>query len=145
MFNDLRIDRDKYLIVLNDFHEFVKLFKIQKQNLFDIDNIFDEIRDKFKTIERKKKRIMNQLIDKRIEYNNLMKMNKNFRFERESKRDFERVFNVDNDENQDNIDENSQEFVDDDFVVTNFVKSSKKKRTNKHSNLDKFTNNVNFD
>ena len=50
---------------------------------------------------------MNQLIDKRIEYDDLMKMNENFRFEREFERDFERVFNFDENKNQNNTNENN--------------------------------------
>ena len=72
-FNELRIDRNKYLIVLANFQQFVKMYKNQKQNLFDIDNTLEKIRDKFKKIEQEKKRVKIQLIDKRIEYDDLTK------------------------------------------------------------------------
>ena len=85
----------------------------------------------------KKKQIIIQFIDKRIEYDDLMKSNKICRFER--------VFNFDSNENSNNIDDNEKKFVDDDSIVTNFVKFLKKKRTNKYSNFDKFTNDINFD
>ena len=42
-------------------------------------------------------------------------------------RRFERIFNFDSNENSNNIDKNEKKFVDDNFVVSNFVKSSKKK------------------
>ena len=80
---------------------------------------------------------MIQFIDKRIEYDDLIKLHEIRRLKR--------IFNFDSNENSNNIDENEKKFVDDDFVVSNFAKSSKKKRSNKHSNFDKFTNNVNFD
>ena len=113
------------------------MFKIQKQNLFDIDNIFETLRDKFKTFEKEKKRIKNQFIDKRIEYDDLIKLNEICRFER--------VFNFDSNKNSNNIDNDEKKLVDNDSIVTNFVNFSKKKRTNKHSDFDKFTNDVNFD
>ena len=47
------------------------MYKNQKQNLFDIDNFFEKIRDKFK-----KKRIKIKFIDQRIEYDNLIKNTK---------------------------------------------------------------------
>ena len=71
-FNELRIDRDKYLIALANFQQFVKMYKNQKQNLFDIDNTLEKIRDKLKKIEKEKKRIKIQFIDKRIEYEDVM-------------------------------------------------------------------------
>ena len=61
----------------------------------------------------------NQRIDKRIEYNNLIKLNEIRRFKR--------VFNFDSNENSNNIDDNEKKFVDNDLIVTNFVKFSKKK------------------
>ena len=80
---------------------------------------------------------MNQLVDKRIEYDDLIKLNEIRRFER--------VFNFDSNENSNNIDDDEKKFVVDDSIVTNFVKFSKKKRTSKHSNFDKFTNDLNSD
>ena len=84
-----------------------------------------------------------QFIDKRIEYDDLTKRYETFN----SKRVFHH-FNENNrddtNENQDNIDDNEKKFVIDDSIV-NFVKFSKKKRTNKHSNSNKFTNDVNFE
>ena len=70
-FNDLRLDRNKYLFVLSDVHQFVKIFKQQQQSLFDTDNILDTLRVKFKTIEKEKEQIKKQLINKRIEYDDL--------------------------------------------------------------------------
>ena len=140
-FNELRIDRNKYLIVLANFQQFVKMYKNQKQNLFDIDNTLEKIHDKFKKIEKEKKRIKIQFIDKRIEYDDLTKKYETFN----SKRAFHH-FDEDNrddtNENQNNIDDNEKKFVIDDSIV-NSVKFSKKKRTNKHSNSNKFTNDVN--
>ena len=119
------------------------MYKNQKQNLFDIDNTFDKIRDKFKKIEKEKKRIKIQLIDKRIEYDDLTK-----RYEiLNSKRSFHHFDEDDRDDtnkDQNNIDDNEKKFVNDDSIV-NSVKFSKKKRTNKHSNSNKFTNDVNFE
>ena len=140
-FNELRIDRDKYLIVLANFQQFVKMYKNQKQNLFDIDNTFEKIRDKFKKIEKEKKRIKTQLIDKRIEYDDLTKKYETL----DSKRafhHFDEDSRDDTNEDQDNIDDNQKKFVVDDSIV-NSVKFSKKKRTDKHSNSNKFTNDVN--
>ena len=61
----------------------------------------------------------NQFIDKRIEYDDLIKLNEI--------RCFERVFNFNSNENSNNIDDDEKKFVDNDSIVTNFVKFSKKK------------------
>ena len=137
MFNDLRFDRNKYLIVLKKIHQFVKIYKIQKQNLLEIDNIFEKIFDKFKTSKNekildkfktskneKKNKIIIQFVDKRVEYDDLIKSNKIRRFER--------VFNFDSNDNLNNIDDDEKKSVNDDSIVTTFVKFSKKKHTNKH-------------
>ena len=129
------------MIVLANFQQFVKMYKNQKQNLFDIDNTFEKIRDKFKKIEKEKKRIKTQLIDKRIEYDDLTKKYETL----DSKRafhHFDEDSRDDTNEDQDNIDDNQKKFVVDDSIV-NSVKFSKKKRTDKHSNSNKFTNDVN--
>ena len=140
-FNELRIDRNKYLIVLANFQQFVKMYKDQKQNLFDIDNTLEKIRDKLKKIEKEKKRIKIQLIDKRIEYDDLTKKYEAF----DSRRAFhhsDENSRDDTNEDQDNIDDNEKKLVVDDSIVSS-VKSSKKKRTDKHSDSNKFTNDVN--
>ena len=81
---------------------------------------------------------MNQFIDKRVKFDDLIKLNEICRFKR--------VFNFDSNKNQINIDNDEKKFVFNDLIVINFVKfSKKKKRTNKHSNFDKFTNDMNFD
>ena len=119
------------------------MYKDQKQNLFDIDNTFEKIRDKFKKIEKEKKRVKIQLIDKRIEYDDLTKKYEIFSSRRVSHH-FDENDRDDTNENQDNIDDNEKKFVVDDSIV-NSVKFSKKKRTDKHSNSNKFTNDVNFE
>ena len=140
-FNELRIDRDKYLIALANFHQFVKMYKDQKQNLFDIDNTFEKIRDKLKKIEKEKKRIKTQLINKRIEYDDLTKRYETLSSRRASHHSDEDDRD-DTNEDQDNIDDNEKKLVIDDSIVSS-VKFSKKKRTDKHSNSNKFTNDVN--
>ena len=137
VFNDLRIDRDKYLIALKNFHEFVKLFKTQKKNLFDIGNILEQIRDRLKTSEKEKKRVMSQLVDKRIEYDDLIKLNETRRSGR--------AFNFDSDEDSGNIGDGEKGSVVGGSIATSFIKFSKKKRTGKHPNPDKFTDDVNSD
>ena len=62
---------------------------------------------------------MNQFIDKRIEYDDLIKLNEIRRFER--------VFNFDSNKNSNNIDNNEKKFVVNNSIVTNFVKFLKKK------------------
>ena len=42
-------------------------------------------------------------------------------------RRFKRIFNFDSNENSNNVDKNEKKFVDNDFVVSNFIKLSKKK------------------
>ena len=115
-FNDLRFDRDKYLFVLSDFHQFVKIFKQQQQNLFDIDNIFDAFCIKFKTIEKEKKQIKKQLINKRIEYDDFLKKHEILQTKQRSHHF------VDTNDNRNNFENNENE-----LEIDNSIKFSKKK------------------
>ena len=137
VFNDLRIDRDKYLAALEDFHEFAKLFKAQRKNLFDTDNTLEQIRGRLKASEKEKKRVMGQLIDKRIEYDDLIKLNETRRSGRAS--------NPGSGGGPGNTGDGEEEPVDGGSVATSSAKSSKKKRTGKHPDPDKFTDGVDPD
>ena len=131
-FNDLRLDRNKYLFVLNDFHQFVKIFKQQQQNLFDIDNTLDALRVKFKTIEKEREQIKKQLINKCIEYDDLLKKHEILQTEQKFHH------SVDTNDDRNNSENNENE-----LKIDNSIKSSKKKkRSIKHSNSKKLIDDV---
>ena len=132
-FNDLRLDRDKYLFALNDFHQFVKIFKQQQQSLFDTDNTLDALRVKFKTIEKEREQIKKQFINKRIEYDDLLKQHEIFQTEQKSHH------SVDTNDDRDNSENNENEFETDSSIKS----SKKKKRSAKHSDSEKLIDDVN--
>ena len=132
-FNDLRFDRNKYLFALSDFYQFVKIFKQQQQSLFDTDNIFDAFRVKFKAIEKERKQVKKRFINKRIEYDDFLKKHEIL----QTKQKFHHF--VDTNDDRDNFENNENE-----FEIDNSIKfSKKKKRSIKHSNSEKFIDDVN--
>ena len=129
-FSTLRIDRNRFLKTLNDYHDLAKEFKIQSNRLTNIETIYDEMKNKLKIVELKAITIEIQNInnikkidDKRIEIIDL-----NTQLIELEKKYVDLIINEERD--------------DDDLSIVNF---SKKKRIFKHFESLTFIDEVNFD
>ena len=109
-FNTLRIDRNRFLKALNDYHDFAKKFKTQRSRLINIETIYDEMKNKLKIVEFKVITIEIQNINntKKIDDKRIEIIDFNTQFIELKKKYFDLIVNEERD--------------DDDLSIVNFSK-----------------------